>query len=173
MGAQIRPHDTKNKPALTLPTTVTRASHFNLRKYHWDRQQCEGSSYQRGFAEKTLHGIAADKSSLDCRKNNFRNRYSIVQWDCRRSRSRHTNNSTVGPPKCPFGIGPQHHLSAGIVGGERIPDQNHRIISRVALGLLEHRWNRWTSSGSLSGRSKVASGVAGHLHFLGLLEHRF
>ena len=112
-----------------------------------------GSPYQRGVARKTLHTIAA-QSAWGCRKDNFRNRYSTVRWNCRRFRSRHTNSSNVGSPKCRFGIGPQYIIYRMRLPGENVFWNRRIIIDR--FGLLGHRfWGHWTS------------------HFLGLLEHHF
>ena len=101
-----------------------------------------GSPYQRGVARKTLHTIAA-QSAWGCRKDNFRNRYSTVRWNCRRFRSRHTNSSNVGSPKCRFGIGPQYIIYRMRLPGENVFWNRRIIIDR--FGLLGHRfWGHWT-----------------------------
>ena len=105
------------------------------------------------------------KSAWDCRKNNFRNCYSTVRWGCRSFRSRHTNNSKVGPPKCLFGIGRQYIINLLGLPGENIFWHRRIIIDR--LGLLGQRlWGHCASSSCLGLRRHITSGVAGRYYHL-------
>lgn len=151
----------------TLTTPLLRGFTLKITKTQQGQLAIVEVAFQtRGVAEKTFRGIAANKSAWDCPKDNFRNRYSIVQWDCRSFRSCRINNSIVGSPTYTFGIGPQYNLYFWSAGGERLlkSPYHHRslrasgssllgsLFSLHVFGLPEHRfWGRWTASGSLQG----------------------